>query len=204
MQKLTLATLSTLAFTLASTSVFALDGTITVNGAVTDGTCTLKVYPSVGSAVSGFKDITVRLIPVPKSRFTPNQLVWNEHFYLHLENATATGPCDAATTQAFKGIHLSVTSPATDLDDSDKTLLVNKATGAGGASSINPVFLRMFSSNGIVDFSAPWGTQLRSDVYRDTVNNLTYLHYSVGKFSKTGIVDAQNYTVTVNYTMHYN
>ena len=41
MQKLTLATLSTLAFTLASTSVFALDGTITVNGVVTDQTCVL-------------------------------------------------------------------------------------------------------------------------------------------------------------------
>ncbi|MFW2106085.1 fimbrial protein [Acinetobacter guillouiae] len=201
MKKLSLATLSTL--TLASTNVFALDGTITVNGVVTDGTCTLKVYPSVGSAVSGFKDITVRLIPVPKSRFTPNQLVWNEHFYLHLENATATGPCDAATTQAFKGIHLSAISPD-HLDTADKTLLVNKATGAGGASSINPVFLRMSSSNGIVDFSAPWGTQLRSDVYRDTINNFTYLLYSVGMFSKTGIVDAQNVHAIVNYTMHYN
>ncbi|ENV15143.1 fimbrial protein [Acinetobacter guillouiae] len=204
MKKLTLATLSTLAFTLASTNVFALDGTITVNGVVTDQTCTLKVYPSVGSAVSGFKDITVRLIPVPKSRFTPNQLVWNEHFYLHLENATATGPCDAATSKAFKGIHLSVSSPNDDLDATNKTLLVNKAEGAGGASSINPVFLQMSSFNGIVDFSAPWGTQLRSRVYRDTINNLTYLNYSVGKFSKTGIVDAQNIHVVVNYTMHYN
>lgn len=40
MQKLTLATLSTLALTLACTQVFALDGTLTVNGAVTDQTCT--------------------------------------------------------------------------------------------------------------------------------------------------------------------
>ena len=42
MQKLTLATLSTLAFTLASTSEFALDGTITFNGDITDVTCTLN------------------------------------------------------------------------------------------------------------------------------------------------------------------
>jgi len=48
MKKLTLATLNTLAFTVSCTSVFALDGTITVNGAVTDQTCTLQPYGSGG------------------------------------------------------------------------------------------------------------------------------------------------------------
>ncbi|ENV15144.1 fimbrial protein [Acinetobacter guillouiae] len=202
MQKLTLATLSSLAFTLSCTNVFAVDGTLTVNGAVTDQTCILQAQPLASVGVGGVKDITVNFPALPKSRFIPNQAVWWVNFYLFLKNATATGPCDAATTQAFKGIHLSVASPNDDLDDTNKTLLVNQASGA---SEKNPVFLQVLTRLSVpVDLSAPWGDQVSSDVYRDTINNETYLTYGVGVFSKTGIVDAQNYTAKVNYTIHYN
>ncbi len=156
MKKLSLVTLSTLVFTLACTNVFAVDGTITVNGVVTDQTCVLQAQPLASVGVGGVKDITVNFPALPKSRFIPNQAVWWVNFYLFLKNATATGPCDAATTQAFKGIHLSVTSPNEDLDATDKTLLVNKATGA---SAKNPVFLQVLTGYpGVaVDLSAPWG-----------------------------------------------
>ena len=203
MKKLTLATLSTLAFTLASTSVFALDGTITVNGVVTDQTCVLQAAPVGDNATSGLKDLTVSMFSIPKSSFTTNPMSGGHSMLLFLKNAEGTANCDVATTQAFKGIHLSVTSPTTDLDETDKTLLVNKITAADGVPTKNPVFIAMFASNGkAVNFSEPWGTQVKSLIYN--FNGDTYLIYGLAYISKTGVVDAQNYTATVNYTMHYN
>ena len=139
MQKLTLATLSTLAFTLASTSVFALDGTITVNGVITDGTCTLNG----GGFAMGLKDISVDVGTIPKSKFTPTLPDPRKYaFTLYFTNAAGTGACDVATSKAFQGIHLSAISPD-HLDATDKRLLVNKATGTGGASSKNPIFIQI-------------------------------------------------------------
>ena len=200
MKKLTLATLSTLALTLACTQVFAVDGTITVNGVIADGTCTLNG----GGFAMGSKDISIDVGTIPKSKFTPTLPDPRKYgFTLYLSNAAGTGVCDAVTSKAFKGIHLSVTSPDEDLDATDKRLLVNKATGAGGASSKNPVFIQIDTNgNGIVDFSAPWGVQAKSAIY--TLRDETYLQYDVMPASKTGIVDAQNYTAKINYTMHYN
>jgi len=202
MQKLTLATLSTLAFTLACTNVFALDGTITVNGVVTDQTCTLKTYGS--GHTSGLKNLTLTLPTLPKSSFTPSSLRSMLYvFGLELTNATGTDNCDAATAQAFKGIHFSVTSPATNLDATDKTLLVNKATDA---SITNPVFIQFLAGVGTssspVDFSALWGAQAKGQV--ETNGVLSHVYYAVRYVSKTGIVDAQTVQATVNYTLHYN
>ena len=197
MQKLTLATLSTLAFTLASTSIFALDGTITVNGAVTDQTCTLQSENNIG--VSGLKDITVTMPTMPKSWLNPpRSLVSVIRFALKLSNAEGTGPCDAATTQAFKGVHLSAISPD-HLDTADKTLLVNQASGA---STKNPIFMRIHvrdSNLSPVDFLAPWGDQAQGIIGSGGI-----ITYQIQTFTKTGIVDAQNYTAKINYTLHYN
>ncbi|MBP2544966.1 fimbrial protein [Acinetobacter guillouiae] len=196
MKKLTLATLSTLAFTLACTNVFAVDGTITVNGAVTDQTCTLKAGRPF---TTGLKDLTVSMFPIPKSWFTTNPTSTGYAMLLFLTNADGTANCDVATTQAFKGIHLSAISPD-HLDTADKTLLVNQASGA---SAKNPVFIAMYANNGkTVNFSEPWGTQAKSLIYN--FNGETYLVYGVAYVSKTGIVDAQNVNAKINYTMHYN
>ncbi|MFW1852756.1 fimbrial protein [Acinetobacter guillouiae] len=201
MKKLALATLSTLVLTLTCTQVFAVDGTITVNGVITDGTCTLDGF------ATGLKDITVNLGAISKSEFTPTHPKPERYIgvTLYLVNATGTADCDAVTSRAFKGIHLSAISPA-DLDVDDKTLLVNKAIGEGGASAKNPVFTQIFAvdfdGTNIVDFSAPWGTQAKSSIY--TQGPGVFLAYDVKYASKTGVVDAQNYTATVNYTMHYN
>ncbi|MGE8532700.1 MAG: fimbrial protein [Acinetobacter guillouiae] len=200
MKKLTLATLSTLALTLPFTSVFALDGTITVNGVVIDGTCTLRGEDSM---VSGLKDLTVSLPTLPKSTFTPlNRVPFFMGFNLSLRDATGTDFCDLATSRAFRGIHLSVSSPSTDLDTEDKTLLVNKAK-VTGTSAKNPVFIQFYTSDAIpVDFSASWETQAKSSVQR--VGSHTLIYYRVQYASKTGIVDAQNVQATVNYTLMYN
>ena len=201
MKKLTLATLSTLAFTLASTSVFALDGTITVNGVITDGTCTLRGDDN--SIVSGLKNLTVSLPTLPKSTFTPSNLIpFFMGFNIALRDATGTDFCDLATSRAFRGIHLSAVSPD-HLDTTDKTLLVNKAEGAGGASSINPVFIQFYTSDALpVDFSASWESQAKSPVF--TAGSHTLMYYRVQYASKTGIVDPQNVQATVNYTLMYN
>ncbi|MFW1981838.1 fimbrial protein [Acinetobacter guillouiae] len=197
MKKLTLATLSTLALTLPCTNVFALDGTITVNGVVTDQTCTLKAGRSF---TTGLKDLTVSMFSIPKSWFTTNPTSTGYAMLLFLTNADGTANCDVATTQAFKGVHLSVSSPNDDLDATNKTLLVNRAIGA---PTKNPVFIAMYANNGkTVNFSEPWGTQAKSLIYN--FNGETYLVYGVAYVSKTGIVDAQNYTAKINYTMHYN
>ena len=198
MNKLTLPTLSALALSLVCTQVFAVDGTIRVNGVVTDGTCILH---SAGGDASGTKDLTLTLPTVPKSEFYPNVLLRKKLIYMELINATGTGICDVATSRAFKGIHLSVTSPATDLDIKDKTLLVNKASDT---STTNPIFFQFRTREGIpVDFSEPWGTQAKSPVFEGAYA-VAYLSYYVAYISKTGIVDAQNVQVKINYTMHYN
>ena len=197
MQKLTLATLSALALSLTCSSVFAVDGTITVNGVVTDQTCTLK---GDGGFATGLKDITVDLGTMPKSKFTPTLPDPRKHgFTLYLTNAAGTGACDVATTKAFQGIHLSTISPPDDLDATDKTLLVNKATDA---PTKNPVFIQISTGHQtVVDLSLPWGSQSKSDVLG--VEN-RFVFYQVAYVSKTGIVDAQNVTAKINYTLHYN
>lgn len=203
MKKFTLPVLGALALTLTCSSVFAVDGTITVNGVITDETCTLHAR---GDVEAGLKDITVNLPAISKSMFTPTNTTtsWRTTMDLYLKNATGTAPCDVATSVAFKGIHLSVTSPATDLDTEDKTLLVNKATGAGEASAKNPVFIQISTwDDKVVDLSAPRETQERS-IPGNAGGLLMYVHYGVRYVSKTGIVDAQNVNAVLNYTLHYN
>ncbi|ENU56992.1 AcuA [Acinetobacter guillouiae MSP4-18] len=198
MKKLTLATLSTLALTLPCTNVFALDGTLTVNGVVTDQTCTLQGYREA----SGTKDITVNIPAVSKSSFIFNRAPGFVVIQVFLKNAEGTANCDAATVKAFKGIHLSAISPD-HLDTADKTLLVNQASGA---STKNPVFIGIRAyvgdSSESVDFSAPWGRQVISKVSKG--GNDAAVLYVASVISKTGIVDAQNVTATINYTLHYN
>lgn len=197
MKKLILPALSVLSLSMLCSNVFAVDGTITVNGVVTDQTCTFRG----GDYATGIKDLTVNLPAIPKSEFTPTIIVpMRKRIEMILTNATGTDSCDAATTKAFRGIHLSASSPA-DLDTTDKSLLVNKA---GGASATNPVFIQMYVDDGngsIVDFSAPWESQAKTQILTIPYTSIAYY---VGYTTKSGIVDAQNVTATVNYTMHYN
>ncbi|MCT9979081.1 type 1 fimbrial protein [Acinetobacter sp. I-MWF] len=197
MKKLSLSILSALALSLAYSNVFAVDGTITVNGVVTDQTCTLRG----GYQASGVQDITVNLPAVPKSTFRLSHPMSDTiEFTVVLANADGTGSCDAATTNAFKGLHLSTISP-TDLHPRYKTLLVNKATG--GASVANPIFIQIVNYHGFpIDFSAAWGTQAPGKVHE--LGGFTYIRYLTRYYAVDGVADAQNVQATVNYTMHYN
>ncbi|WP_224963904.1 fimbrial protein [Acinetobacter guillouiae] len=198
MKKCTLPILGALALSLACSSVFATDGTITVNGVVTDQTCTLGPW---NGAVNGLKNLTINLSAIPKSLFKPTTSLAHGHtiVMMSLNNAIG-GVCDAATSQALKGIHLSAISPD-HLDVEDKTLLVNQATGA---SSTNPVFFQFQTSTNsqAIDFSEPWGSQAKTPI--SYWSGIPIVTYELWYRSKTGIVDAQNVNATINYTLHYN
>lgn len=203
MKKLTLPALGTLALSLACSSVFAADGTITINGMITDETCTLA---GSGSGVNGSQNLVLTLDTVLKSTFTAaNMTAAKKNFSLQLKNAAGTGNCDASTNKALKGLYLSPISTA-DLDTTDKTLLVNKAT-EGGASIANPVYIQILTDADIaVNLSEPWGVQAKSAITglaADGSGTATML-YKAQYASKTGTVSGQNVIAVVNYTLQYN
>jgi len=201
MKKLTLSALSAVTLSLACTSVFAVDGTITINGVVTDETCTLT---GTGPGATGSKDLTLTLDTVPKSTFTaPNSVAATKSFSLQLKNAAGTGGCDAATNKALKGLYLSPLA-AGDVDATDKTLLVNKAAGA---SIAEPVFIQLLTdTDAKVDLAASWGSQAKSAVTglaADGSGTAT-MTYKAQYASVSGTVAAQNVSAVVNYTLQYN
>ncbi|WP_315080015.1 hypothetical protein [Acinetobacter guillouiae] len=201
MKKLTLSALSAVTLSLACTSVFAIDGTITINGVVTDETCTLT---GDGPGASGLKNLTLTLDTVPKSTFTAaNKVAAKKSFNLQLKNAAGTEGCGAATNKALKGLYLSPLA-AGDLDVTNKTLLVNKATGAIAA---NPVFIQILTDGGVaVDLSASATDQLKSAVTGLDANGagIATMRYEAQYFSESGTVAAQNVSAVVNYTLQYN
>ena len=201
MKKLTLSALSAVTLSLACTSVFAVDGTITINGVVTDETCTLT---GTGPGAAGSKNLTLTLDTVPKSTFTaPNSVAATKSFSLQLKNAACTGGCDAATNKALKGLYLSPLA-AGDVDATDKTLLVNKAAGA---SIAEPVFIQLLTdTDAKVDLAASWGSQAKSAVTglaADGSGTAT-MTYKAQYASVSGTVAAQNVSAVVNYTLQYN
>lgn len=202
MKKLTLPILSALALGLASSSVFAIDGTITINGVVTDETCTLT---GDGPGAAGSKALTLTLDTVPKSAFTaPNAVAANKSFTLQLKNAAGTAGCDAATNKALKGLYLSALNPG-DLDATNKTLLVNKAGGTTSAAEL--AFIQILTEGGLaVDLSASATAQLKSPVTGLAADGtgIATMKYQAQYFSKTGTVAAQNVSAVVNYTLQYN
>lgn len=201
MKNLTLSAVSALALGLACTQTFAADGTITVNGVVTDSTCTLT---GTGPGGSGTKNIVVTLDTVPNSTFTTaNQSAATKSFSLQLKNGAGTGGCDAATNKALKGLFLE-TAAASDYDATNKTALVNKAVGA---STTKPVFIQILTDAGTpVDYSQAWGTQAKSAITGIDATGVgtATMTYQARYFTKTGSVDAQNVTTVVNYTLQYN
>lgn len=201
MKKLTLPLFSALALGLASSSVFAADGTITINGVVTDETCTLT---GDGPGAAGSKALTLTLDTVPKSTFTAaNKVAAKKSFSLQLKNAQGTGGCDAATNKSLKGLYLSALAAA-DLDATDKTLLVNKAAGA---STAEPAFVQILTdADTVVDLAAAWGTQAKSAVTGLDASGvgIATMSYKAQYATKSGIVASQNVSAVLNYTLQYN
>ncbi len=147
MKKLNLALLTiTLSAVGATTSVFAADGTITINGRVITSTCTLTAE---GTGVgSGTQNVTVTLPTVLNSAFTANSAVQATNFTLSLTNDAGSAACDAVTIAGLKGITLGGPTNSAQYVAGDTTRLVNTVPG----STVNTQ-LKLASVSSPIDFA---------------------------------------------------
>lgn len=192
MKRLTLFAASGLTLSCVCSSVFAVDGTLTINGSIVDETCTLQLNMLSASDV---KALSARLKSAPNS-----QIYTSLGVTFLLTDTVGTPVCDVAKTKAFRGIHLSPNVTA-DLDTRDTTLLVSNT--AAEFSEKNPVFIQVLTDkNKQVDFSAPWETQAKSAINSNF--DAAKVYYTMQYFSNKGAIDAQSVTTLINYTLHYN
>ena len=195
MKKLNLALLTTtLCAAGATTSVFATDGTITINGRVITSTCTLT---GSGTGGTGKQNVTVTLPTVPNSVFAAaNSTAQATDFSLSLKDSTGTAACDAVTIAGLQGITLGGPTNAGQYVSGDTTRLVNTASGA---ATVN-VQLKLASVTTPIDFALT--KQL-------TNNNATSLTSGIWNmqaqyFSPAATPAAQQVTSVVNYILNYN
>ncbi|MHC5172104.1 fimbrial protein [Acinetobacter johnsonii] len=195
MKKLNLALLTiTLSAVGATTSVFATDGTITINGRVITSTCTLT---GSGTAGAGTQNVTVTLPTVPNSVFAAaNSTAQATDFSLSLKDSTGTAACDAVTIAGLQGITLGGPTNAGQYVSGGTTRLVNTASGA---ATVN-VQLKLASVTTPIDFALT--KQL-------TNNNATSLTRGIWNmqaqyFSPAATPAAQQVTSVVNYILNYN
>jgi len=195
MKKLNLALLTiTLSAVGATTSVFATDGTITINGRVITSTCTLT---GSGTAGAGTQNVTVTLPTVPNSVFAAaNSTAQATDFSLSLKDSTGTAACDAVTIAGLQGITLGGPTNAGQYVSGGTTRLVNTASGA---ATVN-VQLKLASVTTPIDFALT--KQL-------TNNNATSLTSGIWNmqaqyFSPAATPAAQQVTSVVNYILNYN
>ena len=195
MKKLNLALLTiTLSAVGATTSVFATDGTITINGRVITSTCTLA---GSGTGGTGTQNVTVTLPTVPNSVFAAaNSTAQATDFSLSLKDSTGTAACDAVTIAGLQGITLGGPTNAGQYVSGGTTRLVNTASGA---ATVN-VQLKLASVTTPIDFALT--KQL-------TNNNATSLTSGIWNmqaqyFSPAATPAAQQVTSVVNYILNYN
>ena len=147
MKKLNLALLTiTLSAVGATTSVFAADGTITINGRVITSTCTLT---GSGTGGTGKQNVTVTLPTVLNSAFTANSAVQATNFTLSLTNDAGSAACDAVTIAGLKGITLGGPTNSAQYVAGDTTRLVNTVPG----STVNTQ-LKLASVSSPIDFAS--------------------------------------------------
>ena len=194
MKKLSLALLTTtLCAVAATTSVFAADGTITINGRVITSTCTLT---GGGSAGTGTQNVTVTLPTVQNSVFgAANTTAQPTNFTLALTNSAGNAPCDAVTIAGLQGITLGGPTNAGQYVSGDTTRLVNTVPG----STVN-VQLKLASVSTPIDFA------LTNQLTNSNATSLTsgIWNMKAQYFSPTATPAAQQVTSVVNYILNYN
>ena len=194
MKKLNLALLTiTLSAVGATTSVFAADGTITINGRVITSTCTLTAG---GTGVgSGRQDVIVTLPTVLNSAFTANSAVQATNFTLSLTNDAGSAACDAVTIAGLKGITLGGPTNAGQYVSGGTTQLVNTVPG----STVN-VQLELASVSTPIDFALT--NQLTNSNATSPTSGIWNMQAQY--FSPTPTPAAQQVTSVVNYILNYN
>ncbi|MBJ9985546.1 thin pilus major pilin AcuA [Acinetobacter sp. S40] len=194
MKKLNLALLATTLCTAgATTSVFATDGTITINGRVITSTCTLT---GGGTAGAGSQNVTVTLPTVPNSAFAAaNSTVQATNFNLSLTNAAGTAACDAVTVAGLKGITLGGPTNSAQYVAGDTTRLVNTVSG----STVNTQ-LKLASVTTPIDFALT--NQLTNSNATTTTSGIWNMQAQY--YSTTATPAAQQVNSVVNYILNYN
>ena len=194
MKKLNLALLTiTLSAVGATTSVFAADGTITINGRVITSTCTLT---GSGTGGTGKQNVTVTLPTVLNSAFTANSAVQATNFTLSLTNDAGSAACDAVTIAGLKGITLGGPTNAGQYVSGGTTQLVNTASGA---ATVN-VQLKLALETTPIDFAST--NQLTNINATSPTSGIWNMQAQY--FSPTATPAAQQVTSVVNYILNYN
>lgn len=195
MKKLNLALLTTtLCAAGATTSVFAADGTITINGRVITSTCTLT---GSGTAGAGKQNVIVTLPTVPNSVFAvANSTAQATDFSLSLKDYTGAAACDAVTIAGLQGITLGGPTNAGQYVSGGTTQLVNTASGA---ATVN-VQLKLASVMTPIDFALT--NQLTNSNATTTTSGIWNMQAQY--FSPTATPAAQQVTSVVNYILNYN
>ena len=193
MKKLNLALLTiTLSAVGATTSVFAADGTITINGRVITSTCTLT---GSGTGGTGKQNVTVTLPTVLNSAFTANSAVQATNFTLSLTNDAGSAACDAVTIAGLKGITLGGPTNSAQYVAGDTTRLVNTVAD----STVNTQ-LKLASVSLPIDFaSTNQLTNINATSPTSGIWNMQAQYYST-----TATPAAQQVTSVVNYILNYN
>ena len=193
MKKLNLALLTiTLSAVGATTSVFAADGTITINGRVITSTCTLT---GSGTGGTGKQNVTVTLPTVLNSAFTANSAVQATNFTLSLTNDAGSAACDAVTIAGLKGITLGGPTNSAQYVAGDTTRLVNTVPG----STVNTQ-LKLASVTTPIDFAST--NQLTNINATSPTSGIWNMQAQY--FSPTATPAAQQVTSVVNYILNYN
>ena len=194
MKKLSLALLTTtLCAVAATTSVFAADGTITINGRVITSTCTLTGGDSAGT---GTQNVTVTLPTVQNSVFgAANTTAQPTNFTLALTNSAGNAPCDAVTIAGLQGITLGGPTNAGQYVSGDTIRLVNTVPG----STVN-VQLELASVSTPIDFALT--NQLTNSNATSPTSGIWNMQAQY--FSPTPTPAAQQVTSVVNYILNYN
>lgn len=194
MKKLNLALLATILCAAGTTtSVFATDGTITINGRVITSTCTLS---GSGAAGSGTQNVNVILPTVPNSAFAAaNSTAQATNFNLSLTNSAGTAACDAVTIAGLQGITLGGPSNASQYVSGSTTRLVNTVSG----STVN-VQLKLASVTTPIDFALT--NQLTNTNATTTTSGIWNVQAQY--FSPTATPAAQQVNSVVNYILNYN
>lgn len=173
-----------------TSSAFAADGVITINGKVINGTCTLT---GSAGATGTANNVTVQLDTVRNTAFgAANSTTGEKDFTLTVTDGVG-GTCDALTVGAVKNITLSGTA-GTNYDVTNTSWLINTDTSAPATKD---VFVQILNTNGTtpVDFSLT--RQLGVPTASAYALKARYISNKASPASQT-------VKTSINYTLEYN
>jgi major type 1 subunit fimbrin (pilin) len=171
-------------------SAVAADGTITINGKVINGTCTLT--GSAGATGTG-TGVTVQLDTVRNTAFAAASSTTGEkNFTLTVTDGTG-GTCDALTVGAVKNITLSGTS-GTNYVATNPSWLIN--TDASAPTN-KDVFVQILNVDGTTPIDFSLTRQLSASTTGAYALKARYISNKASPASQT-------VKTSINYTLEYN